>query len=95
MREYVVSVEIYSEPVDGAEPVRQALEAVEEIPGRANAYLSRGRIPGSSRPAWHCTSRIVAHHGEAREPIEAPVIRWCDETPRTSSGAPRATAGVS
>jgi starch phosphorylase len=75
----MIAVEIYADPVDGAEPVRHSLERAGEIPGTANAWVYRGRIPGSSRPASHFTPRIVPYHAESRVPIEAPLIRWCDE----------------
>jgi starch phosphorylase len=72
----MVLVELYADPVNDAESVRQALGRTNEMPGSMNAYLYRSSAPASSRPSWHFTPRIVPHHPEARIPIEAPIIVW-------------------
>jgi starch phosphorylase len=46
----VVRVELYADPADGQEPVRQALDRAEAVPGTANAYVYRGTVSASSRP---------------------------------------------
>jgi starch phosphorylase len=72
----MVRVELYADPVDGEQPLRQALGRAEEIPGAVNAHLYRGTTGASSRPSRHFTPRIVPQHPEARVPIEAPFILW-------------------
>jgi len=71
----MVRVELYAEPVAGAEPIREVMDLKEEIPGAPNAHVYRGNVP-ALRPSGHFTPRVVPHHPEARVPTEAPLIAW-------------------
>jgi starch phosphorylase len=70
-----VRVELYAEPLDGGDPVRQPLRR--EPIGLEGACRYVGEVP-DARPATHYTPRIVPHHALARVPLEASWILWQD-----------------
>jgi starch phosphorylase len=73
-----VRVELYAEPMQGGEPVRQPMNR--EPMGLGSASLYACDVP-ASRPASDYTPRVVPHHTLARVPLEAPWILWQDRRP--------------
>jgi starch phosphorylase len=72
-----VRVELYADPQNGAEPVRQPMQRGEPLTGSANAFLYVANIP-PTRPASDYTPRVVPYKNGASVPLEAPFIRWRD-----------------
>jgi starch phosphorylase len=70
-----VRVELYAEPLDGGDPVRQPLRREPIGLGGDCRYV--GEVP-DARPATHYTPRIVPFHALARVPLEASWILWQD-----------------
>ena len=69
-----VQVELYAEPPNGAEPLRQMMTRGERLTD-ANGYVYSARVP-ASHPATDYTPRIIPHHPEAAVPLEAAQILW-------------------
>jgi glycogen phosphorylase len=70
-----VQVELYAEPQDGSQPVRQPMKRGEKLAGFG--YLFTASVL-ATRPASHFTPRVVPHHPGASVPLEAPFILWRD-----------------
>jgi starch phosphorylase len=70
-----VQVQLYADPVDAGESVRQVMECHANIPGALNGYLYYGMV-STQRPPTDFTPRIVAYHPEARIPTESNLIFW-------------------
>ena len=70
-----VSVELYADPLDNGEPVRQALVRNEALAGAANAWLYSGAV-AAGRAAADYTPRIIGAHPKALVPLELSLIRW-------------------
>ncbi|MDD4649337.1 MAG: alpha-glucan family phosphorylase [Desulfoplanes sp.] len=70
-----VQVQLYADPADSGEPVKQGMERGAGIPGSVNGYHYHGRVP-NQRPAADFTPRIIAYHPEARIPAEMNLILW-------------------
>ena len=68
-------VEVYADPLDSPDPVRQIMTRGETLPGSVNAYLYRADIK-SERPAEHFSFRIVPFHPAACIPLEDHHILW-------------------
>lgn len=45
------------------------------IPGSINGFVYSAAVP-ASRPEWHFTPRISAHHPEASLPMESALVVW-------------------
>jgi glycogen phosphorylase len=74
-----VRVELYADPWEGQEAVREPMVRGEPLPGAVHGYLYCGSVP-ATRPAEHFTVRIVPMHPAARVPLEANHIRWQSST---------------
>jgi starch phosphorylase len=72
-----VSVELYADAQNGAEPVRQPMQRSEQLVGSANGFLYVASIL-ATRPAGDYTPRVVPYKIGASVPLEAPFIRWRD-----------------
>ena len=70
-----VSVELYADPFDGGEPVRQSMERGAPLAGTGNGFLYSASVPGD-RPASAYTPRIIPQHLAAATPLEAHHILW-------------------
>ncbi len=70
-----IRVELYANPIDEGEPVRQALARERELAGPGNGGAYVGQVP-ASRSASDYTPRLVPHHALAQVPLEATWILW-------------------
>ena len=70
-----VSVQIYADGVNGAEPFCQDLERGRLLAGANNAYIYHGTVT-NSLPASAYTPRVIPYHAQARVPLEANFILW-------------------
>jgi starch phosphorylase len=70
-----IHVELYAEPVDGGEPVRQVMARGESLIGADNAYHYSAAVP-AGRPPGDFTPRIIPYHPSAFVPLESPQILW-------------------
>ncbi len=70
-----VRVELYADPKNGDDPVRQVMARGQQLAGSANGYVYTARIP-ADRPATDYTPRLVPYHAGAQVPLEAPQILW-------------------
>ncbi len=68
-------VELYADPQDGGDAVRQAMTRGQPLVGTANGFVYSARVP-ATRPASDYTPRIVASKPGAFVPLEAPQILW-------------------
>jgi starch phosphorylase len=71
----MVEVEIFAEPTDGGDPVRQPMAPRRKPDGPGHGYEYSARVP-ASRPAADYTPRLVPRHPDAVVPLEAPEILW-------------------
>jgi starch phosphorylase len=71
----VVNVELYADPMDDKDPIKEVMTREGPIPGVVNGYLYRARLP-AARPADHYTPRIVPYHTAANVPLEESHILW-------------------
>lgn len=67
--------ELFADPVDGGEPVRQIMARGQKLDGPGSAYEYSGSVP-ASRPAGDYTPRLLPHHPDATVPLEASEILW-------------------
>jgi glycogen phosphorylase len=70
-----VRVELYANPIQGEEPVREAMLRSQPPPGPAGEYLYSAQVP-ARRPATEYTPRIVPYNAAAATPLEAASILW-------------------
>ncbi|MBI2455529.1 MAG: alpha-glucan family phosphorylase [candidate division NC10 bacterium] len=70
-----VRVELFADPMDGGEPVRQAMARGRKLDGPDNGYEYTASVP-ASRSAGDYTPRLVPHHPDAAVPLEAAEILW-------------------
>ena len=70
-----VQVQVYADPENDGEAVRQVLERRASIPGSVNGYLYCGKIT-TQRPVSDFTPRVVPYHPHARVPAECNWILW-------------------
>ncbi len=70
-----VRVQLYADPIDRAEPARQAMARGRKLEGPGNGYEYRASVP-ATRAAADYTPRLVPHHPAAAIPLEAPEILW-------------------
>ncbi len=69
-----VQLELFAEPVDDGEPIRQKMERGEQLVA-ARGFSYSARVP-ASHPATDYTPRLVPFHRAARIPLEEPRILW-------------------
>jgi starch phosphorylase len=70
-----IQVELYAEPLEGGEPVRQVMVRREPLIGAENGYQYTA-VVAASRPAGDFTPRIIPHNAAAIVPLESPEILW-------------------
>jgi starch phosphorylase len=70
-----IRIELFADPVNGGEPVRQVMTRSRKLKGVAGGYEYTGTVP-ASRAAGDYTPRLVPHHREASVPLEAKEILW-------------------
>ncbi len=70
-----VQVQLFADPADTSEPVKEEMERRASIPGSVNGYHYYGKVV-TERPAADFTQRIVANHPEAIVPAEMNLILW-------------------
>ena len=72
-----VRVELYAEPRDGGDPVRQTMEMVRTrtLQDSGTCYQYAASVP-AARPAGDYTARLVPWHAAAAIPLEAHEITW-------------------
>ena len=72
-----VRVELYAEPADGGDPVRQTMEMVRTrtLQDSGTCYQYAASVP-AARPAGDYTARLVPWHAAAAIPLEAHEITW-------------------
>jgi starch phosphorylase len=69
-----VQVELYTDGVNGCEPVYREMKRGEQLVG-SNGYAYRAEVP-STRPAADYTARVIPHYPGALVPLEANRILW-------------------
>jgi starch phosphorylase len=69
-----IQVELFAEPVNGGEVIRQSMARGEQLVG-ARGFSYSGRVP-ASRPAKDYTPRLIPFHPAAKVPLEEPRIFW-------------------
>ena len=70
-----IRVELFADSTQGAEP-SGLLMTRSRAPGTPQLEYTYGATVSALRPATDYTPRLVAHHPDARTPIEAPFILW-------------------
>ncbi len=70
-----VRVEIYADPLDGADLICQPMGRGQQLEGVLNGYLYQGAVE-THRPAGHFSLRIVPSHPHACIPLENKHILW-------------------
>ena len=70
-----VRVELYADPQDSGDPVRQPMMRGEALVGSAGGYIYAASVP-ANRPAGQYTPRIVPSKAGAFVPLEAAQILW-------------------
>jgi starch phosphorylase len=70
-----VRVELYAEPLNGGEPVRQPMVRTHPLPETHNGFVYTATIP-ADRPPSDYTPRLVPEHAAAALPLEANLILW-------------------
>jgi starch phosphorylase len=70
-----VRVELYSDGVNGGEPVRQEMKNVRQLAGTPGGYAYSAAVP-ATRPAADFTVRIIPHRDGAAVPLESARILW-------------------
>jgi starch phosphorylase len=70
-----IQVQLYADPPEGTEPEIHVMEIANAIPGNANGYVYRVRVP-ARRPVEHYTPRIIPYFSGAIVPIEIAKILW-------------------
>lgn len=70
-----VRVELYAEPRDGGDPVRQLMTRGEAYVGSAGGCVYRATVP-ADRPAGDYTPRIIAYRDDVAVPLETALILW-------------------
>ena len=70
-----VSVELFADPLDGEEPIRQGMARGRRLEGPGHGYEYVASVP-ASRNATDYTPCLVPQHQEARVPLEASEILW-------------------
>jgi glycogen phosphorylase len=71
-----VQVELYAEPQNGFQPVRQPMKRGEKLAGSADGFFYTAAVP-ATRPAADYTPRVIPRHAGASVPLEAAFILWC------------------
>lgn len=70
----IIHVELFAEPVNGGEPIRETMSRGDPLVA-ARGFSYSARVT-ASRPATDYTPRVVPFHPAARVPLEAARILW-------------------
>jgi starch phosphorylase len=70
-----VRVELYAEPANGGDPVRQAMQRLRQLAGAVGGYVYGAAVP-AARPQLDYTVRVIPHHDGVAVPLEAARILW-------------------
>ena len=70
-----VRVELYADPSDGGQPIRQAMQRGHELLGSQGGYAYSAAVP-AARPASDYTARVIPFATGAVVPLEANQILW-------------------
>ena len=70
-----VRVELYADPTEGDQPIRQAMQRGHELLGSYGGYSYSASLP-ATRPASDYTPRVVPFKAGAIVPLEAGEILW-------------------
>jgi len=70
-----VQMQLFADPADTSDSVKQEMERLADIPGSVNGYHYYGKVV-TQRPATDFTQRIIANHPEAVIPGEVHLIFW-------------------
>lgn len=70
-----VQLELYAEPLNSPEPVREIMSRIRSLAGDSNTYVYHAAVP-ATRPANHYTPRAIPFFVGASVPLEAPYILW-------------------
>ena len=70
-----VRVELYADGIDGAAPVRVAMQRVRQLVGAINGYAYRAAVP-AGRPATDYTARLMPQRDGVAVPLEDAHILW-------------------
>ena len=73
-----IQVQLYADPLEGAEPEIHVMEIADAIPGTANGYVYRAHIP-ARRPVEHYTPRVIPYLDGAVVPLEIARILWYEK----------------
>ena len=68
-------VELYAEPSDDGQPIRQVMQRGHELLGSQGGYAYSASV-AATRPASDYTARVVPFHAGALVPLEASQILW-------------------
>jgi starch phosphorylase len=70
-----IRVELFADPIDGGEPLRQVMTRRRTLEGPRPDYEYTTSVP-VSRPISDYTPRLLPYHPKAAVPLEAPNILW-------------------
>jgi starch phosphorylase len=70
-----VRVELFANPLDGAEPSRAEMSHSDQMAGSVKGYIYQGEV-SASRPSSDYTPRVIPWHPAARVPLEDEHILW-------------------
>jgi starch phosphorylase len=73
-----VEVQLYAQAQAQTAALVQPMLRERPLPGAINGFVYTGTVP-ATRPVEHYTARIVPRHCAAAVPLEAPLIKWCDQ----------------
>jgi glycogen phosphorylase len=70
-----VRLELYSNSVNGGDPVRQEMKAVRQLAATLGGYVYTASL-SATRPATDYTARVIPFHDSVAVPLEARQILW-------------------
>jgi starch phosphorylase len=70
-----VSVELYADPTEGDQPIRQTMQRGHELLGSVGGYTYSASVP-ATRPASDYTPRVIPFKAGAFVPLETGEILW-------------------
>jgi starch phosphorylase len=73
-----IQVQLYADPLEGAEPEIHVMEITNAIQGTADGYVYRAHIP-ARRQVEHYTPRVVPYFDGAVVPLEIAQILWYEK----------------
>jgi starch phosphorylase len=73
-----IQVQLYADPLKGAEPEIHVMKMANAVPGTANGYIYRVHIP-ARRPLEHYTPRVIPYFDGAVVPLEIANILWYEK----------------